>query len=169
MIKILLITLLFMFTFWNCHNTPTCDSNNTSCFYYENGNIESKVNSLSGLREGISYYYYEDGDLKSIQRFKNDKLHGEILYFYPNGKIETKTHFESGLETGKAYYFYESGILEAQRSWENNKKIGFATDYYDTIGLVKSVLFYSNDGILIYKKNFDRMGNYLNTEGEKPF
>jgi len=113
--------------------------------------------------------YYDNGSLKSIKRYKDNVLNGQAQWFYPDGTIEQNVMFHNGVENGNAHYFYRSGALKNHRHWRNGKMNGYVADYHDdTVGIIKAVLIYNNDGALIYKKSFDKLGRLISEEGKKP-
>jgi antitoxin component YwqK of YwqJK toxin-antitoxin module len=60
-------------------------------WYYENGNIRSKVNYRYGFKYGLFQYYYKNGNIKVQGKYKKDKRNGVWLINgvkrkYKNGK-----------------------------------------------------------------------------------
>ena len=117
----------------------------------------------------IKKEYYPNGQLKFIKRYQDGILNGQAQWFYDNGNIEQTVIFKQGEENGNAYYFYTDGALKNFRYWRDGKMVSYVTDYYDdSVGIIKNVLLYNNDGQLIYRKHFDSLGNFLKEEGKKP-
>jgi antitoxin component YwqK of YwqJK toxin-antitoxin module len=117
----------------------------------------------------VKQEHYSDGGLKSIKRYKEGKIAGQAQWFYPDGKLEQTVIFKDGTENGNGYYFYPSGAIKSHRHWRDGKMNGYVADYYDdTVGIIKSVLIYNNNGSLIYKKTFDSLGRVMSEEGKKP-
>lgn len=123
--------------------------------------------TINGKREGKCVILYGNDSIKSLLNYQNDSLNGESIYFYPNGNIRSKVRFTNDLENGMAYYFYTSGVLECYRQWENGRKIGYAQDYYDTIGYLKAYMYYNNKGELLWRNTVDINGNIVKREGIK--
>ena len=99
---------------------------------------------------------YENGQIESIENFKNGKIDGEFKEFYRDGTLFQIGSFKSGdLENIKV--FYENGNLKFETTFEDRK--GYHKGYYsngivseegetykgDEIGLWK---YYSEDGKL---------------------
>ena len=61
-------------------------------WYYENGNIRSKVNYRHGFKHGLFQYYYKNGNIKIQGKYKKDKRIGIWLI---NGK---KRKYRNGKE-----------------------------------------------------------------------
>ncbi|MFN8288506.1 MAG: hypothetical protein U0V74_17240 [Chitinophagales bacterium] len=118
-------------------------------------------------KEGLHLYYFQDGNIKAILNYRADSLNGESIYFYPNNRIKAKVHFVNNLENGMAYYFYPSGVIESYRQWENGKKVNYAQDYYDTLGYLKSYMYYNNEGALVWRNTVDVNGKVIHEEGKQ--
>ena len=118
---------------------------------------------------GLEVKYYDNGNIEYIKNYDYQKLQGEAVWFFANGRLKQKIIFEMWLENGHAYYFYESGALESHRYWRNGKMVGYVADYWDDrMSIIKNVLYFNENGDLLYKKEFDSLGNYLREEGKKP-
>ena len=127
------------------------------------------LGSCKNQNENVKTERYSNGNLKFIKNYKNGLIDGQSQWFYPSGTIEQIVLFKNGKENGNAYYFYKSGTLKSFRYWREGNMVGYVSDYYDdTVVIIKSVLIYSNKGKLIYRKNFDSIGRFINEEGKKP-
>ena len=63
---------------------------------------------------------YENGQVQSIENFKNGKLYGEFKEFYKDGTLAQIGSFKSGdLENIKA--FYENGNLKFEEILKDRK------------------------------------------------
>ena len=117
----------------------------------------------------VKQEHHSDGSLKFIKRYKEGQLTGQAQWFYADSKLEQTVMFKNGTENGNAYYFYPSGTLKSHRHWRDGKMNGYVADYYDdTVGIIKSVLIYNDNGSLVYKKTFDSLGRVISEEGKKP-
>jgi antitoxin component YwqK of YwqJK toxin-antitoxin module len=73
--------------------------------YYKSGKIYCKIEKEE------KHYFYEDGTVKTIERYKNSRLHGEILLYWPNGQLKRKVHFKKGLRHGTDEMYSKEGTL----------------------------------------------------------
>ncbi len=137
--------------------------------YYKNGNIESQITYFDNKKNGIAIYYFSNGFIKTTSYYHHDQLNGESLWFFINGNLDAKVNYQDNKENGLSYYFFESGSLQSYRRWYNGLKIGYANDYYDESGQIKSILYYNDEGHLIYRKDLDEKGNLISIEGAEPF
>ena len=63
---------------------------------------------------------YKDGQVKSIENFKNGKLNGEFKEFFENGSLFQVGTFKNGdMENVKA--FYENGNLKFEQNLKDRK------------------------------------------------
>lgn len=66
-------------------------------------------------------YFYQDGSIKQIGYFDNNKLHGEWVSYDEKGNKTTLAHYEYGKKTG-AWLVLANGIVK-QVTYEANKVI----------------------------------------------
>ena len=52
--------------------------------------------SCNERNNNIKVEHYENGGLKSIGRYKNKIINGQVQWFYPNGNIEQLVNFKNG-------------------------------------------------------------------------
>ncbi len=81
--------------------------------YYKSGKLkmeafsETKKNRKEKYR-GIRKIYFETGELKEEEFYKNGKPEGIWRTFYRNGKIKTKGKYSNGEKVGVWKTFYKS-------------------------------------------------------------
>lgn len=109
------------------------DSNGTKIGYYDNGNMQFKVEYKSGLKNGIFERWYENGNkevyeqyldgqiidyskkcfengqIKSLKKYKDGKLSGRYKEWYENGKLKEKSNYLDGVYDGKKITYDENG------------------------------------------------------------
>ena len=113
-------------------------------------------------------HYYPDGKIQEIKYFKDSLLNGECFLFYPDGKLEQKVTYKDNKVNGHVYFFYNTGVLKSHKFYIDGKIFGNAVDYFDdTVGLIKSILMFNENGKLYYRKEFDSLGNVIKVEGKK--
>lgn len=57
--------------------------------------VERQFYNTEGLRNGTSYKFLSDGELISVENFKDGVRHGNFIH-YSEGKIYSIQHFEYG-------------------------------------------------------------------------
>ena len=91
------------------------NDNNTSriCKIYDENNvfkIQYKINN--NKEEYVKLFkYYDNGIIKEILQYQNNKLNGISYSYYPNKKIEREISFKNDKQDGIAKFYYENGKL----------------------------------------------------------
>ena len=102
--------------------------------YYESGQVKFKgFIDKDGNANGITTYYYENGNKQAEGMFENNKLQGEWTYFKENGVLTKKEKFTLG-ELNSSKQYYQNGQLKRE-------------EYY-MIGIKLRVKYYYNNGNL---------------------
>ena len=91
--------------------------------------MSSELYYLSGapyavLQEDLHKYFYEDGQIKTVEPYLQGKLHGEALLYWPNGHLKRKSHFFLGKGHGVDQVWNEEGVLVDEGSYDQGKAIG---------------------------------------------
>jgi antitoxin component YwqK of YwqJK toxin-antitoxin module len=53
-----------------------------------------------GLQDGVTKYWYDNGQLESVIPYKRGKIDGIVVRYYANGKRRSKIHYVEGLRGG---------------------------------------------------------------------
>ena len=61
------------------------------------------------MKNGIIKEYFDNGNIKSINNYLNDNLHGLCQTFFENGNLESSWLFKDDMRHGLCVTFYESG------------------------------------------------------------
>lgn len=83
--------------------------------YFDNGQLEFKVDLKQGKRDGISHRYYENGQLRAKQRWKDGSPDGLSEHYFPNGQMSLTGNWREGKAQGMWKEYYESGKLKSER------------------------------------------------------
>lgn len=120
----------------------------------EGGTRES---SLTGSpenhsKEGVYFWYHENGNILSIAFFSNSKAEGAYSLFYEDGSLKEEGNYSNGLLNGICQSFYENGNKKSISNYEN--------------GLLKNKTMeeFSEDGTksVVYFENFPTSANIYN-------
>ena len=103
---------------------------------------------------------YKNGQVKSIENFKNGKLNGEFKEFFENGNLSQIGSFKNGdLESIKV--FYENGRLKFEQNLKERK--GKYRGYYPNRQLEEEGEVFQGEETGLWKY-YDEEGNLLKTE-----
>ena len=103
---------------------------------------------------------YKDGQVKSIENFKNGKLKGEFKEFFENGSLFQIGTFKNG-DMKNIKVFYENGNLKFEQNLKNRK--GKYRGYYPNGKLEIEGEVFQGDEIGLWKY-YNEEGNLLKTE-----
>jgi antitoxin component YwqK of YwqJK toxin-antitoxin module len=82
-----------------------------------------------GKRIGKNWQYYTNGNIYSIQRFKDGDWHGIQEYYYDNGQKKTILNYTHGLLDGKIQLFHPNGLLAKEVYFDAGKLHGFEKEW----------------------------------------
>jgi len=122
-----------------------------------------KINQKNseGEKVGVWKEFYENGEIKLEQQFKQGKLHGKTKYYTSNGQLIKTEYFENDtvLEHISAELDFEEPV-EKEEYYSDSVTIKHKGSYRDSlpIGVHR---FYSEEGILINSKIYDLHGTLL--------
>jgi len=127
-------------------------------FSYENqkegwdfGVIVSRELYVNDKREGISYYYYEDGRLKSELSYVNGKKQGLNKEYNKEGIIQSLKYYHNGYLTDKE---------DINRVDRNGAKQSVWKEFYPN-GKLKTEKTYRDDMLDGLYKEFNKKGNLI--------
>lgn len=109
--------------------------------YYKSGKIKMVAPpKVAGFRDGILYFYYENGHLMSKVPLSKGKIHGVEKKYYESGKIMSECYWYKG-ERQKEKSYYESGEIKAETPYTKGQVDGCKIYYYKS-GKVENVTVY---------------------------
>ena len=103
---------------------------------------------------------YKNGQVKSIENFKNGKLNGEFKEFFENGSLFQIGTFKNG-DMKNIKVFYENGNLKFEQKLKDRK--GKYRGYYPNGKLEVEGEVFQGDEIGLWKY-YNEEGNLLKTE-----
>ena len=105
---------------------------------YKNGQVKSIENFKNGKLNGEFKEFFEDGSLFQVGTFKNGEMKS-IRVFYENGNLK----FEQNLKDRKGRYkgYYPNGMLEVEGEVFQGDEIGL-WKYYNEEGKLSSEVTY---------------------------
>ncbi|MBL7973804.1 MAG: hypothetical protein JNJ85_02760, partial [Candidatus Kapabacteria bacterium] len=73
-------------------------------YYYENGNISMRGNSINGINIGVVETYYASGKLWSIIPYNAGKMEGTEVVYYESGRKKLIISYKNGKEISRNEY-----------------------------------------------------------------
>ena len=92
--------------------------------YYRNGTKKSEGNlNVTHNKEGIWYFWYDNGNIWVIENFKNNLSEGKAEVFRRNGKRSYIAYYKHGKPEG-VWTFFDSTDTPVKKIWfKNGKKV----------------------------------------------
>jgi len=144
----------------------------TTIMRYNHGNLtdSEQINRFNrkGEKQGIWKEFYEDGNTKKFENYKNGKLHGYYREFNAKGKMTLSKLYSEGKEViipeeeeQKFDYakikeeLFENGNVKKRGAFQNNKPIGYHNEF-DQSGKIIASQHFSKEGNLKGKGLVDK-------------
>ena len=86
-------------------------------FYYKNGKLER--HTVFGDVKTIAHYY-ENGNAKSKEQFKEYSKTGDWSFWYENGKLKESGQYQENKKTGEWEFWSEDGTKSEVKTFQNN-------------------------------------------------
>lgn len=88
--------------------------------------------------------YYENGQLATHQKYKEQLFDGYQVYYYSNGNKLREFHYDKGVSIKESKTYYEDGSIKSVHPYKNDVLHGTVLTYYQN-GNIKSAKKYVND------------------------
>ena len=85
--------------------------------------------------------FYDDGTLRTVERYWEGRLHGEVVLYWPNGALKRKCAFLNGVREGLDQMWSETGQLLDEGSYRLGKPIGIHRRFHKNGTLLEEHLY----------------------------
>ncbi|MBC7748492.1 MAG: toxin-antitoxin system YwqK family antitoxin, partial [Methylotenera sp.] len=109
----------------------------TMYLYYPTGEVESEVPHYKGLKNGDVCFFYEDGKLKSVERYVNGNKTGKFWAYSKEGRILQKGQYFDNEKTDTLFSFYDNGILKTRAFFANDTLNGPLSEFSEEAKITK--------------------------------
>lgn len=83
------------------------------------GNLTAEKNMSGGILQGLSTYYWPDGNISQTHEFVQGRLGGKSTFYHRNGKIRLQMQFSpSGNKTGTWYEYDLQGKIIKETKYD---------------------------------------------------
>lgn len=126
-----------------------------STFYYPNGNIQNERIFKADSLVGQGKFFRPDKSLMYIETYKNERLNGIKRWYDDSSILSSEEMYENGGRNGVARTYYKSGYVKSEVTLVNGKEEGGKQIYRDSEKreLIKEYGFLH--GVLISVKYID--------------
>ncbi len=98
---------------------------------YKDGILIKEMIYIKEKIEGIVKYYYESGELKIEESWKNNQKNGIAKKYNRDGKVILEIEYKDGKETGIYREYYSNGQLKKKGEYKNGNGVGNFITYYE--------------------------------------
>ncbi len=98
--------------------------------YYPDGTIKSEVTMRGDKKNGLSTYYFENGNKELEMNYKDNQLDGVYEKFDIEGNRLESTEFVAGKKNGKTSTFYSNGKVATIAFFKNDVIDGEYFEYH---------------------------------------
>ncbi len=114
-------------------------------------------------RHGITWWYRDDGKIKSEVNYVQGKEEGPYISYYDNGEKRLMVNYKYGQKDGLQKIFYDNGTVGSEVKYINGRREGVMTEW-DKEGYKTSEVYYKNNYKVGMKKYFNKEGKVIRTE-----
>jgi len=107
----------------------------TAYYYFENGNLSSiEVHNDSGILNGISRFFHENGKPYQVINFANGAKEGFIDEYSKDGKLFSKVFYLKNKQIGDCYWYNNDGTVLSRYGFYDFEGLNRNLIKWDSIG-----------------------------------
>lgn len=133
-------------------------------YYFNSGNVKSKQIFKDGKLNGFQQYYFENGNLSAQETYLNGVAEGPVTTYYYNGKPSSYVNYKLDKKQGEEKQYYSNGALQTINNYVNEVLNGLVTEYFKS-GSVKSTTNYAAGKLEGQYKSYYESGR-LSVQGQ---
>lgn len=158
--------LLITFVLFSCTRQSSIDDTvKIRKTYFQNGNLKTEQQFKDdSIQHGFYRRYYKNTQLEIEIYYQNNKKHGKTSEYYENGKLKHTEYFKNGMANGKAKWYSMEGKLMEESFFYDGKIIGEAILYYPN-GDYKAYLYYDHLNRLMYRVDYNENREIVREKG----
>lgn len=97
----------------------------------DDGTIKTRVNYKDGIKDGLSYLFYNDGKTVQLQiPYKSGKRHGTSVKYFEDGSVYAETNYEDDVLHGVRTTHYRNGQLKSKITYRSGLAGSDLVEYY---------------------------------------
>lgn len=98
---------------------------------------------IDGKKNGLSIYYYPNGETYESYEFKNDLKHGDWIRYDRDKNKTINAHYKNGKLDGCFTTYFKNGITKVDGMYQKNKRHG-KWIFYTSKGQIDKTINYTN-------------------------
>ncbi len=99
--------------------------------FHQDGHLVEEAEYSNDTLHGARKFYFPNGQVERIDRFKHGVMHGVFQQFYEDGQIYLEQEFVDGVMTGRSTAWYQNGQKKEMVTIRNNEENGPFTEWYE--------------------------------------
>lgn len=98
-------------------------------------------------------YFYENGQIKTKEPYKNGLLDGEVLLYWPDGSLKRRSLFKEGKREGLDQIWDAKGTLVDEGRYEKAQAVGVHQRWNPQGKLIEKIDYSSNGTFFLQRWN----------------
>jgi antitoxin component YwqK of YwqJK toxin-antitoxin module len=90
--------------------------------YYDSGSKKVEMTVVEGVKQGPSTLFFENGKVKEVRSYFNNKMDGTWLTYDTSGVKTGEANYKSGKKHGKWFIWDENGTKRYEMSYNDGAK-----------------------------------------------
>ena len=99
--------------------------------FHANGTVMIEAHYVGDTLNGERKYFYESGNLETVETFRNGTYDGLYRHYYPNGVLQIEQQYVNGALQGLSTRYYANGVVEEKVTLRDNEEDGPFKEYYE--------------------------------------
>ena len=104
----------------------------------------AELNYVDGKKEGVTHFWYADGNPDTTSTWKNGFMEGDFQSFHRNGKIHVRTNYLNGRFHGKLNEWNSRGQIITHCNYEMGLRQGFCRTWHANNQLASEINYKKN-------------------------
>ena len=129
--------------------------------YYPSGKVFMEAMYSNDTIDGTRKFFYENGQLKSVENLEKGNWKGSYLSYYDNGQLESEGQYIDGAMSGVWKRYFKTGELLGTLTFANNEENGPFTFYHQNGNLKEEGTYRNGDNLYGEFKIYDETGELV--------
>lgn len=116
---------IFIFFTVTINSNAVIGQNGRSKSFYSDGTVRADISYVNNIYDGISFWFYPNGNLQYEKSYSLGKLNGWIREFYETGLLKKEYYITDGVIDGVYKSYYENGQLDEVIEFSKGKRVSY--------------------------------------------
>lgn len=125
-IRVVSLVFLFLIASTACRNDGEVKKD-----YWENGNPKSVLRYKDGMLNGVCTWYFANGKPEMEVSYKDNKMDGRVMRWYENGNLMDENWYKDGVQDSVSYGYSLNGIKILESHYVDGEQQGDYHRWYE--------------------------------------